>query len=68
MSGDFDPQRHHRHSTRLKGYDYASPGAYFVTVVSFWRECLFGEVVNGGMRLIETNPANWSADKNPVQL
>jgi len=23
----YDPARHHRHSTRLKGYDYSQPGA-----------------------------------------
>jgi REP element-mobilizing transposase RayT len=28
----YDPLRHHRRSTRLPGHDYASPGAYFVTV------------------------------------
>ncbi len=29
----FDPQKHHRRSIRLKGYDYASAGAYYVTIV-----------------------------------
>jgi REP element-mobilizing transposase RayT len=47
----FDPQRHHRRSIRLPNYDYAQPGAYFVTVVAWQRECLFGEVVGGEMRL-----------------
>lgn len=42
----FDPHRHHRHSIRLKGYDYASAGAYFVTTVTWQRQCLFGEIVN----------------------
>lgn len=28
-----------RRSTRLPGYDYASPGAYFVTVCAYRREC-----------------------------
>jgi REP element-mobilizing transposase RayT len=48
------PQRHPRHSIRLKGYDYISPGAYFITIVTFRRECLFGEIENGEMRLSET--------------
>jgi REP element-mobilizing transposase RayT len=26
----YDPERHHRRSIRLKGYDYSQPGAYFV--------------------------------------
>ncbi|MGQ9928667.1 MAG: transposase, partial [Chloroflexaceae bacterium] len=41
----------HRRSIRLKGYDYAQAGAYFVTICTQNRECLFGEVVNGEMRL-----------------
>ncbi len=40
----FDREKHHRRSIRLKGYDYSSKGAYFVTMVSHMRECLFGEV------------------------
>ena len=47
----FDPTKHHRRSIRLKGYDYTSPGGYFITVVTYQRECLFGEIVNGEMRL-----------------
>ena len=47
----FDPQKHHRRSIRLKGYDYASAGAYYVTIVTWRREFLFGEVVNGEMML-----------------
>lgn len=45
----FDPQKHHRRSIRLKEYDYAQPGGYFITIVTFQRECLFGEIVNGEM-------------------
>jgi REP element-mobilizing transposase RayT len=47
----FDPQKHHRHSIRLPNYDYSQSGAYFVTIVTWHRECLFGEVVGGQMRL-----------------
>jgi putative transposase len=47
----FDPKKHRRHSIRLKGYDYSQAGAYFVTIVARQRECLFGEVVDGGMVL-----------------
>ncbi len=47
----FDPTKHHRRSIRLKGYDYASEGAYFVTIVTQGRECLFGEIINGEMHL-----------------
>jgi len=44
-------QNHHRRSIRLKGYDYTQPGAYFVTVCSYQREEIFGEISNDGMRL-----------------
>ena len=47
----FDPQKHNRRSIRLKNYDYASEGAYYVTVVTQGRECLFGEIVNAKMYL-----------------
>ena len=47
----YDPDKHRRRSIRLKGYDYAQPGAYFVTICARDRACLFGEVVDGAMRL-----------------
>jgi REP element-mobilizing transposase RayT len=43
----FDSQKHQRHSIRLPNYDYSQPGAYFITIVTWQRECLFGEVVDG---------------------
>ncbi len=47
----YDPQKHHRRSIRLKGWDYRRPGWYFVTMVVQNRECLFGRVVNKKMVL-----------------
>jgi len=47
----FDPKIHHRYSIRLKDYDYAQAGAYFVTIVTQQREFLFGEIVNKEMEL-----------------
>lgn len=47
----FDPDKHHRRSIRLKGYDYSQPGGYFVTVVTQGRDSLFGKVQNGEMIL-----------------
>jgi putative transposase len=47
----YEPERHHRRSIRLKGYDYRQAGAYFITLVTQNRACLFGEVVDGEMRL-----------------
>lgn len=51
MLSRFDPQKHHRRSIRLKAYDYSQAGAYYVTIVVWHRECVFGEVVNREMRL-----------------
>ena len=53
MKSQFDPDKHHRRSIRLPGYDYTQAGAYFVTVCTWNRECLFGDVVDGEMRLNE---------------
>ena len=38
---------------RLPDYDYSSCGAYFVTVCTQNRECLFGEIIDGEMELNE---------------
>lgn len=47
----FNPDVHHRRSIRLQGYDYAQAGAYFVTICTQDRECSFGNIVDGKMRL-----------------
>lgn len=52
-----EPDRHHRRSSRLKGYDYSQAGAYFVTIFTQNRACLFGQVVDGVMRLNPTGSA-----------
>jgi REP element-mobilizing transposase RayT len=49
----YNPDIHHRSSIRLKGYDYSQPGAYFVTLVTHQRQCLFGQIVDGKMQLNE---------------
>jgi hypothetical protein len=49
----YNPDIHNRRSIRLKGYDYATPGACFVTICIRNRECLFGAVTDGMMRLNE---------------
>lgn len=40
-----------RRSIRLKGYDYAQAGAYFVTICAHQRAHLFGEIMDGVMQL-----------------
>ncbi len=44
---------YHRRSIRLKGYDYSSAGAYFVTVCTENRECLFGQALGEEIRISE---------------
>jgi REP element-mobilizing transposase RayT len=34
---------------RLKEYDYATPGAYFITICCHNRQCIFGNIVFSGM-------------------
>jgi putative transposase len=46
----YDADKQHRRAIRLRGYDYAQGGAYFVTTVTKDRACLFGEIVDGEMR------------------
>ena len=45
MSADFPSRK----QIRLTNYDYAQNGAYFVTICTQNRECLFGEIVDGKM-------------------
>ena len=47
----YNPEIHHRRSIRFKGYDYSQTGAYFVTICTQNRECLFGDIVNEKMVL-----------------
>lgn len=48
---NYDPEKHHRRSIRLKGYDYTRPGAYFVTMCTGNRKCLFGKTSGEIMQL-----------------
>ena len=47
----YDRHKHHRRSIRLPGCDYSHPGAYFVTLCTYGRDCLFGAVDGGAVRL-----------------
>ena len=49
----FEQNQHHRRSIRLKGFDYTSPGGYFVTLVTKGRLCVFGEIVKDEMKYSE---------------
>lgn len=47
MTMGYDPDIHHRRSIRLRGYDYSSAGAYFITICIQGRTCLFGDIADG---------------------
>jgi putative transposase len=47
----FDSPTRHRRSIRLPEYDYSQAGAYFVTIVTWGKMPLFGEICEGEMRL-----------------
>ena len=45
----YNPQIHHRRSIRLKGYDYAQAGAYFITICCEKMEWRFGNIVGASL-------------------
>jgi REP element-mobilizing transposase RayT len=47
----FNPAIHNRQSIRLQGYDYSESGSYFITICTYKKEHLFGEIVNSEMKL-----------------
>jgi REP element-mobilizing transposase RayT len=47
----YNPNKHHRKSIRLKGYDYSQAGLYFITICCQNRGHLFGNVINKQMIL-----------------
>lgn len=47
----YNPNIHHRHSIRLKGYDYSLAGAYFITFCTQNRENFFGFIEEGILHL-----------------
>ena len=47
----YNPEKHHRCSIRLKGYDYSLEGLYFITICIQNHKCLFGKIVEDKMIL-----------------
>jgi REP element-mobilizing transposase RayT len=48
---NYNPEKHHRRSIRLKGYDYTRECAYYFTICCHQRRCLLGEIKDGVMHL-----------------
>lgn len=55
-SSSYDPARHRRRSIRLREYDYAQPGYYFVTINVQDHLPLLGEIRRGE---VELSRAGW---------
>ncbi|MBE0685544.1 MAG: transposase [Anaerolineaceae bacterium] len=47
----YNPVIHNRHTIRLLGYDYTQSGAYFITICTNQKECIFGKINAGAMQL-----------------
>jgi putative transposase len=59
----------YRRSLRLKEYDYSQAGAYFVTICTRNRECIFGHIYDSGMQLNDAGRMVQSVwDKLPTRF
>ena len=61
---NYNPDKHHRRSIRLKGYDYSQEGLYFITICCQDRASLFGRIEDHKMVLNEAGKIAvdcWSA-------
>jgi putative transposase len=61
-------KRSNRRSIRYPEYDYTQPGAYFVTMVTYHRECVFGKMIADKLTLntfgiIVTQTWEWLAQR-----
>jgi len=57
--------KYNRRSIRLKGYDYSQPGAYFITICTYQKICLFGDIFAGEVHL---NPFGMIASRELARL
>ncbi len=44
-----------RKPTRLNGYDYSTPGAYFVTICTHEKDCILSNIIGEGLRALPKN-------------
>lgn len=47
----YNPNIHKRKSIRLKGYDYSQEGYYFITICTYRKKKIFGNIINDKMVL-----------------
>jgi putative transposase len=51
VEGKMENRLNNRHSTRLRGYDYTLNGIYYITICSFNKRKLFGDIQDGKIRI-----------------
>ncbi len=59
-----------RKKFRLQNYDYRTNGAYFITICSFSKKCIFGEIISGvdcDCPINQDNPCR-DAEANKIRL
>ena len=70
----YNPENHQRRSTRLKGFDYSQPGAYFITICTYHHACIFGEnignkiILNESGKIAEREWSKTSRIRDNIQL
>ncbi len=50
-NNNFNFNKYHRHSLRIKKYNYSLPGAYFVTICTYRKENILGYIIDGKIKL-----------------
>lgn len=60
--------KHNRNSIRLKDYDYNQAGAYFVTICTYDKICVLGEIINGEVHLNDVGKIVESEWKKPGKV
>lgn len=50
-NNNFNFNKYHRHSLRIKKYNYSLPGAYFITICTYRKENMLGYITDGKIKL-----------------
>ncbi|MCB0501434.1 MAG: hypothetical protein KDD32_02030 [Bacteroidetes bacterium] len=64
----YNPDKHHRRSIRLKGYDYAQEGLYFITLCIQNRKHIFGKIENENLILNPIGQIAYNEWLNTTQI
>ncbi len=59
--------KQHRNKMRLENYDYTAPNAYYVTLATYHREKLFGNIENGIIIINDPAGASHEVSRNRRQ-